>query len=307
MASAVDQDYSSESDDDCSYYSGQAKRFQLEKRTMFPLGLVKLVESPEPAAVQVVKPSAATSSKTDDDIAACKKSNKSKSAANKVVTLEDIEDCLDLSADLSFSPSLCAGVESCPILDNPDLSFSPCLRAGPILDNVPAPAEHSAQELLVDCDEAPGDSGDKIVVKVRFRSQLHRIELLKEQYFKTISHELCEKYKVAHSTIVLYLNNRLLDGYDTRKKVPISITDIIDAYSTASDVVQAPVGASGDTLQLKVQSKERGSAITISIGEDDRIQVLMDKYAEQTGHDAGKLCFFFDGEPLKAGDTRQSL
>ena len=36
-------------------------------------------------------------------------------------------------------------------------------------------------------------------------------------------------------------------------------------------------------------------------------QVLMDKYAEQTGQDAAKLSFHFDGEPLPPSQTPDSL
>lgn len=48
-----------------------------------------------------------------------------------------------------------------------------------------------------------------------------------DQYFKIITHQLSEKYKLPQNTIVLYLNDRLLGAYDSPKTVRISITDII--------------------------------------------------------------------------------
>ena len=148
MANAVEDYYSSESDDDCSYYSGQARRFELQKKVMFPVGVVRLVETSETAAVPVRKPytrsgvtsatSTANDVDSDDDILACKKKKSESSQqlsplAKKIETLEDMEDYVDLSPDVSFTAALCE--------DDAESSL--------ILHNPPSPGGHSLQDLLL--------------------------------------------------------------------------------------------------------------------------------------------------------------
>ena len=114
--SRVEESSDSSSSDDCNYYSGQAKRFKLAKQALFPSGMVKLVDNPKPSQSQEPESTGLcydsdssseiifqniqrkqTENETERDL------NESQVSTRKQVeTLEDIEEYIDLSPDISL-------------------------------------------------------------------------------------------------------------------------------------------------------------------------------------------------------------
>lgn len=64
---------------------------------------------------------------------------------------------------------------------------------------------------------------------------------------------------------------------------------------------------SENTLELKVQTRDRNSQVIVSIRAEDPMSILMQKYADATGNDLSKLTFKFDGEKLNEDDTPKKL
>ena len=113
----VDDSSDSSSSDDCNLYSGQAKRFKLTKQALFPTGMVKLVDNPKSSQSQQ---SQSTGPNYDSDSSSENifQNIKNKQAGDgneqdldesqvsiskQVETLEDLEDYIDLSPDISQS------------------------------------------------------------------------------------------------------------------------------------------------------------------------------------------------------------
>lgn len=62
-----------------------------------------------------------------------------------------------------------------------------------------------------------------------------------------------------------------------------------------------------NTLEFKIQSKNRNSQVVISIRPEDPMKILMQKYADAVRIDLTKLTFKFDGDKLEEDDTPLSL
>ena len=135
---ARDDSSDSSSSDDCNYYSGQAKRFKLTKQALFPSGMVKLMDNPKSSQSQqsestgVNYDSDSSSEIIFEDIK--KKQTRIESGQDldesqvsvikQVETLDDLEEYIDLSADISLAQvedaSSPEGRSSIPTIDVED-------------------------------------------------------------------------------------------------------------------------------------------------------------------------------------------
>jgi len=303
----VDDSSDSSSSDDCNLYSGQAKRFKLTKQALFPTGMVKLVDNPKSSQSQQ---SQSTGPNYDSDSSSENifQNIKNKQAGDgneqdldesqvsiskQVETLEDLEDYIDLSPDISQSegentnsPKRKSPIQAYLVEDSSDI------------DDV-LPASPVANEIE---DSGSIDMSEKVTIKVRFCSNITRIELTRGQYFKEIIQQLALKANVEPTNIALYLNDKLLDPYDSLKTIPIGIADIIDGSITKEVAVSNAV-----MLEFKVQTQNRSCVAHISIRSEDPMSVLMEKYAAKTKNDLNRLTFRFDGDLLQPDDTPTSL
>ena len=80
---------------------------------------------------------------------------------------------------------------------------------------------------------------------------------------------------------------------------------ILDAVVCSEGGVLA--SSNENTLEFKVQSRNRNSQVVISIRPEDPMKVLMQKYADAVGIDLSKLRFKFDGDQLEEDDTPLTL
>jgi len=306
---ARDDSSDSSSSDDCNYYSGQAKRFKLTKQALFPSGMVKLMDNPKSSQSQqsestgVNYDSDSSSEIIFEDIK--KKQTRIESGQDldesqvsvikQVETLDDLEEYIDLSPDISLAQvedaSSPEGRSSIPTIDVEDGSDRND-------DSPTSPASSEIEEI----DLGHIDESEKVMVKVRFCSDITRIELARGQYFKEIIQELAKKAGVEPTNITLYLNDKLLDPYDSLKTIPIGIADIIDGSITKETIVSNVA-----MLEFKVQTQNRSCFAQISIRAEDPMSVLMEKYAAKTNCDLNSLTFKFDGDLLQPDDTPTSL
>lgn len=127
------------------------------------------------------------------------------------------------------------------------------------------------------------------------------------------------------TNITLYLNDKLLDPYDSLKTIPIGIADIIGLFflfdtkfcwmpdinfiQTYSDgsITKETIVSNVAMLEFKVQTQNRSCFAQISIRAEDPMSVLMEKYAAKTNCDLNSLTFKFDGDLLQPDDTPTSL
>ena len=60
-------------------------------------------------------------------------------------------------------------------------------------------------------------------------------------------------------------------------------------------------------IELNLRTKDKKSTITLKIKRTDKMEILMEKYAEQTKTNVGSSRFIFDGEDLDPDETPESL
>ncbi|XP_057376331.1 NFATC2-interacting protein-like [Daphnia carinata] len=303
--SVADRSESDYSDEDFSdFYSGAAKRYKKEKQAVCPTGEVRLVnqkEKKQSTAEKNVSPTPAHEIDDSSDEELFRDPNTETHEVSldeseiiqpqkQVETLEDIEQYINVTPDVSFSEERKVySSASVQAIDEIEFEEDP-LYCTPLND--------SELNLVPDDDEI-------VMVKVRFVAQkVWRIELKRAEYFKTICQKLSESTGVDAGKINLYFNEQLLDVYDSLKTRPLRITDIIDALVCNDNAMSTP---NDSMLEFKVQSQNRNSQVVVSIRAEDPMKILMQKYAEATGCNLGKLTFKFDGELLADSDTPSNL
>ncbi|KAI9561806.1 hypothetical protein GHT06_012767 [Daphnia sinensis] len=302
VADRSDSDYSDE--DFSDFYSGAAKRYKKEKQAVCPTGEVRLVNQKEEKLTTAERNVSTTPAHEIDDSSdeelfrdpnietqeVSLDESEIFQPQKQVETLEDIEQYINVTPDVSFSEERKVySSASVQAVDEMEFEEDP-LYCTPLNDSELNPVP---------------DDDEIVVVKVRFIAQkVWRIELKRAEYFKTICQKLSENTGVDAGKINLYFNEQLLDVYDSLKTRPLRITDIIDALVCSKNATVAP---NDNMLEFKVQSQNRNSQVVVSIRAEDPMKILMQKYAEATGCNLAKLTFKFDGELLTDSDTPSNL
>ena len=105
-------------------------------------------------------------------------------------------------------------------------------------------------------------------------------------------------------TSLLVLTVTTLEKFSSLSNLNIKFLNLTDA--TVTNEVIVPV-SNENIIELKVQSRNKGSQVMISLRPADPMTVLFEKYAEATSTSLNKMTFKFDGEIIEEDDTPTSL
>ena len=105
-------------------------------------------------------------------------------------------------------------------------------------------------------------------------------------------------------TSLLVLTVTTLEKFSSLSNLNIKFLNLTDA--TVTNEVIVPV-SNENMIELKVQSRNKGSQVMISLRPADPMTVLFEKYAEATSTSLNKMTFKFDGEIIEEDDTPTSL
>lgn len=122
------------------------------------------------------------------------------------------------------------------------------------------------------------------------------------EFFRKVSEEIEQPI----SRLTFRKDGHLLNQKELMSKYDIGITSIIMVtLKVKADLVD---GANLERIQLKCQSRDKKSSVTVSILRGENMEALVKSYARLKNiPDHTKLKFIFDGEELDPEDTTETL
>ncbi|XP_068102588.1 NFATC2-interacting protein-like [Hyperolius riggenbachi] len=178
-----------------------------------------------------------------------------------------------------------------------------CLQdLGTVLSPVRNPVSDDNDVILVGSSPVP-----EMAIKVRRRGKIFRINLRVADPLQQLVESVASRLEVDPSQILLLRGDEELSTTETPKSLNLTVADIIDCMvlSTSSDQ-ECTAETSPDQICLKLQGKDRESQLSVTVGKNEPLQSLMDRYKAAMGL-SRKVCFMFEGKKLKGRSTAEQL
>ncbi|XP_023345883.1 uncharacterized protein CG4449 [Eurytemora carolleeae] len=151
---------------------------------------------------------------------------------------------------------------------------------------------------------------DSFEIKVKWKTNVMRIEVQDEERLGAVMDRFAAEVGLSAGDIG-FLNRDQDDGGDESHEswIPRETTVSNLGLSVVSFLVARArdSGNQADLIELKVQTKDRRESVNIKVKKTDKMQVLMNKFAELKKIPLENLRFFFDGEELEASETAETL
>ncbi|XP_042888965.1 hepatoma-derived growth factor-related protein 2-like [Penaeus japonicus] len=179
-----------------------------------------------------------------------------------------------------------------------------------VKDNNDSMNQSGISDILILSDDECDNSDSEMMLRVRFESEYLRLPIKKMQKFSHIYQVLAERFSVGVSQIILSHRDKIIDPEICPKQLGLTIADIIEGgiqsknYSNGTESTEEN---NPGNIRLKVQNASKKGVVTIHINRYDKMQVLMQRYAEEKKVDLSALRFHFDGEKLDPSDTPDNL
>ncbi|XP_023812985.1 NFATC2-interacting protein isoform X2 [Oryzias latipes] len=174
----------------------------------------------------------------------------------------------------------------------------------------PPPVEEQADDDDIIVLVTPGtrslpDSSDparKIPLKVRCRTEIHRVQVLPSTPLGQVLRQLSVTLDVPPSQLLLLREEAELPPHLTVEELRLGIADIIDC------VVMATEEKSGSLITVRLQSKDRGSSQSFSVHRDAPLASVFSQYLSGvTAAARSKARFQFDGSRVTGEQTAAQL
>ncbi|XP_078598702.1 NFATC2-interacting protein-like isoform X1 [Branchiostoma floridae x Branchiostoma japonicum] len=153
----------------------------------------------------------------------------------------------------------------------------------------------------------------EITVKVRSRSSgagVHRINMRMSERFEKLFQCMSEREGAPTDRVLLVLRDYTIQQTDTPQSIGLHIADIIDcSISNASMAVEEEEEETSTEgkLELKIQGKERKTEKSFAVDKSEKLQRIMQEYADFRQLPLSRLHFKFDGESVSPDDTPEDL
>ncbi|ETE62356.1 NFATC2-interacting protein [Ophiophagus hannah] len=138
----------------------------------------------------------------------------------------------------------------------------------------------------------------ELMLKIRCRVDIYKICILMR-----VVDRMSQILKVHPNRIILLHYDSELSVDATPAKLDLGVADIIDCIVETSNQRANDPGA----LLLRVQGKDRGSVMEITIQKGEPLEALMNHYKEAQGLGRSKVAFYFDGQRLTETLTPEQL
>ncbi|XP_071389933.1 NFATC2-interacting protein [Centroberyx affinis] len=148
----------------------------------------------------------------------------------------------------------------------------------------------------------------EIPLKVRCRTDLHKIPVLSSAPLSKVVDELSVKLQVPPSRILLLRKEVELSTHLTANELGLGIADIIDCVVMAADEKQRPVEDDSNVITVRLQGKEKGSTQEYSLHREAPLGSVLSQYLSGvSGGARHKVQFFFDGSKIAHSQTPSDL
>ena len=148
-------------------------------------------------------------------------------------------------------------------------------------------------------------------VKVIWKADIIRVEVNCFDKMAKVIDQIAEKAKVQSKDLRLYKDQSSLEPIardNTVRGLGLSIVSVLHARERVANVVEAGEEAEDDSIELKLQTKDRKvQPVTIKIEPTDKMEKVMEMFCASSGMVRAKLKFYFDGEQLQPGESAEDL
>ncbi|KAM5152945.1 NFATC2-interacting protein-like [Mantella aurantiaca] len=145
----------------------------------------------------------------------------------------------------------------------------------------------------------------EITIKVRRRGKIFRVNIRVTDPLQRLVESVAAHLEVNPAQILLMRGDEELNTKETPKSTNLSVADIIDCMILSTSGGQG-TDAEHSEICLKIQGKDKESQLTVTIGMDEPLKSLMDRYKAAMGL-SRKVCFMFEGRKLKGQNTASQL
>ena len=149
-------------------------------------------------------------------------------------------------------------------------------------------------------------------LKVRWKAEVFRFEVKQTDKMSKVIEKIAELASISVSDISLYkdqVSGVSMSREATVQSQGLSIVSVLHARAkviSVDDSGDSPSVVGG--IELKLQTKDRrAQPVTVKIEASDKMEVVIQKFCEETKLDKEKVKFFFDGEQLNPEETAEDL
>ena len=151
-------------------------------------------------------------------------------------------------------------------------------------------------------------------LKVRWKAEVFRFEVKQTDRMSKVMEKMAELAGVSINDISIYkdqVSGVPMPKESTVQSQGLSIVSVLHARAkviTVDDDGDTACAPSADGVELKLQTKDRrAQPVTVKIAASDKMEVVIQKYCEETKLEKEKVKFFFDGEQLNPDETAEDL
>ena len=152
-------------------------------------------------------------------------------------------------------------------------------------------------------------------LKVRWKAEVFRFEVKQTDRISSVMEKMAGMAGISANEISIYKDQ--VSGVPMAREATVqsqglSIVSVLHARAKVNTVDEEgdtpTAGASVGGIELKLQTKDRrAQPVTVRIEAADKMELVIQKYCEETKLGKDKVKFFFDGEQLNPNETAEDL
>ena len=151
-------------------------------------------------------------------------------------------------------------------------------------------------------------------LKVFWKMQVFRFEVKQTDKMSKVMEKIAELAGISVNDISIYkdqVSGVAMPRDATVQSQGLSIVSVLHARAkviTVDEDGDTPLAAHTGAIELKLQTKDRrAQPVTVKINASDKMEVVIQKYCEESKIERGKVKFSFDGEQLNPDETAEDL
>lgn len=200
-------------------------------------------------------------------------------------------------------------------VDEPQRRGRPSPRIRNNADVIVLSTEDDDDVIIMTPDPSPVSTERQIPLKVRCRTDIHKIQVLPSTPLSAVVEQLSVTLGVPSRRLLLLQEEAELSPNATVRALGLGIADIIECAVMADDTVQtdtektdASAGDGDDLIKVRLQGKDRASAQEFSLHRDAPLGLVFSQYLSSLTEGAKKkVRFHFDGSKVSPQQTPAQL
>jgi len=146
-----------------------------------------------------------------------------------------------------------------------------------------------------------------IEIKVKWKSEILRVNVTPKEKMGKIADRIADNVGLPVGELNLFHNKteKIITRDETVGGLKLSIVSVLQARARLQSSKDT---SNDDGIELKLQTKDRrAQPLIVKVRPTDSMDIVMQKFSDESSTPREKLKFFFDGEELVGTDTVEDL